>query len=287
MHFDQLKRRQFITLLGGAAAAWPIAARAQQPERMRRIGVLMAYADSDQEGQAFEAAFRDGLRRLGWIEGRNTRIDWRWATADDPESIPRLANELVALQPDVILSHSTPTTAALLMQTRSIPIIFAFVSDPLGSGFVRSFRAPNGNATGFIVMEPTMAGKWLELLKEIAPRVNRVAFLFNPAAAPYARYYLEPFTATAASISMEPITAPVRDASELETVIAGQTREPNGGLIVMRDAFNDTHRKDITSLASRYRLPAVYPFRSFAAVGGLFVVWKRADRQFPASGDLY
>src|SRR5947208_6513205 len=191
-----IRRRGFITLLGGAAA-WPFAARAQQPDQMRRIGVLMGFAEGDREGQTFVAAFRDGLRQLGWIEGRNIQIDRRWATANDPGSIPRLANDLVALQPDLILSHSTPTTAALLKQTRNIPIIFAFVSDPLGSGFVQSFREPSGNATGFIVMEPTMAGKWLELLKEVAPRVTRVAFLFNPATAPYAGYYLEPFKTAA------------------------------------------------------------------------------------------
>ena len=155
-----IRRRGFITLLGGAAA-WPFAARAQQPDQMRRIGVLMGFAEGDREGQTFVAAFRDGLRQLGWIEGRNIQIDRRWATANDPGSIPRLANDLVALQPDLILSHSTPTTAALLKQTRNIPIIFSFVSDPLGSGFVQSFREPSGNATCFIVMEPTMAGKWL------------------------------------------------------------------------------------------------------------------------------
>jgi len=183
--------------------------------------------------------------------------------------IPRFASELVALEPDVILSHSTPTTAALLKQTRSIPIIFAFVSDPLGSGFVTSFREPGGNATGFIVMEPTMAGKWLQLLKEIAPLVTRVAFLFNPTMAPYANYYLEPFNTTATSIGVEPIASPVNDISELETTIATLAREPNGGFIVMPDAFTDSHREKIVSLAARLRVPAVYPFRSFAGAGGL------------------
>ena len=158
---------------------------------MRRIGVLMAFAESDREGQARVAAFREELQKLGWAEGRNIRIDHRWATPD-AEAIQRFAKELVALQPDLILSHSTPTTAALLQQTRTIPIVFATVSDPVGSGFVASFPRPGGNVTGFTNIEPTMAGKWLELLKEIAPRVNRVAFLFNPATAPYAEYYLAP-----------------------------------------------------------------------------------------------
>ena len=230
-----MKRREFITLLGGAAAAWPLAARAQQPGGMRRIGVLMAFAESDREGQAFVAAFREGLQKLGWTEGRNIRIDISLGDAGDAESMQRFAKELVALQPDLILSQSTPTTAALLQQTRTIPIIFVNVADPVGSGFVASFPRPGGNVTGFTNMEPTMAGKWLELLKEIAPRVNRVAFLFNPATAPYAEYYLNPFKAAAASFAVEAIAAPVRDTSELESVIAAQAREPNGGLIVMPD----------------------------------------------------
>ena len=264
-----MRRREFISLLGGAAATWPLAARAQQPDRMRRIGVLMGYAESDREGQAFVAAFREGLQKLGWTEGRNIRIDTRWATPGDAESRQRFAKELVALQPDLILSHSTPTTAALLQQTRTIPIVFATVSDPVGSGFVASFPRPGGNVTGFTNIEPTMAGKWLELLKEIAPRVTRVAFLFNPATAPYAEYYLNPFKAAAASFAVEAIAAPVRDTSELESVVAAQAREPNGGLIVMPDTFTTAHRVEITSLAARYRLPAVYPFRFFTELGGL------------------
>ena len=235
---------------------------------MRRIGVLMGYAESDREGQAYVAAFREGLQKLGWAEGRNIQIDIRWA-APDTELMQRFAKELVALQPDLILSQSTPATAALLQQTRTIPIVFAIVADPVGSGFVASFPRPGGNVTGFITMEPTMAGKWLELLKEIAPRVARVAILFNPATAPYAEYYLNPFKAAAASFAVQAIVAPVHDTSELESVVAAQAREPNGGLIVMPDTFMTAHRAEITSLAARYRLPAVYPYRSFAEVGGL------------------
>jgi len=263
-----MRRREFITLLGGAAAVWPLAARAQQGDQMRRIGVLMAFAESDREGQAWVAAFREGLQKLGWTEGRNIRIDTRWAAAD-AEAMQRFAKELVALQPDLILTQNTPTTAAMLQQTRTIPIIFANVSDPVGSGFVASFARPGGNATGFIVLESTMAGKWLELLKEIAPRVNRVAFLFNPATATFAEYYLNPFKAAAASFAVEAIAAPVHDTSELETVIAAQAHEPNGGLIVMPNAFADAHRTEITSRAAHYRLPAVYPFRYYAELGGL------------------
>ena len=184
-------------------------------------------------------------------------------------SIQQFAQELVALQPDLILSQNSPTTAALVRQTRTIPIIFANVSDPVGSGFVASFPRPGGNVTGFIILEPTVAGKWLELLKEIAPHVNRVAFLFNPATATFAEYWLGSFKAAAASFAVEAITAPIRDTSELEPIIAAQAREPNGGLIAMPDTFTIAHRAEVTSLATRYRLPAVYPFRVFAEVGGL------------------
>jgi putative ABC transport system substrate-binding protein len=261
-------RRELVTLLGGAAATWPLAARAQQAERMRRIGVLMTFGEGDAGGQARVAAFRDGLQKLGWEEGRNIRVDTRWATAD-VASIERLAKELVALQPDLILSNNTPTTAALLQQTRTIPIVFAVVSDPVGSRFVASFPRPGGNVTGLTNIEPTMPGKWLELLKEIAPRINRAAFLFNPATATYADYYVNPFKAAAASLSVGAVIASVRDRSELESVISAQAREPNGGLVVMTDSFTSTHRAEITSLAARYRLAAIYPFRFFAELGGL------------------
>jgi putative tryptophan/tyrosine transport system substrate-binding protein len=262
-------RREFITLLGGGAAAWPLAAGAQQPQQMRRIGVLMGYAESDSDARAWYAAFREVLQKLGWTQGRNTQIDTCWAAPDDAESRQRCAKEIVALQPDVILSNTTPTTTALLQQTPTISIVFAIVADPIGSGFVASFARPAGNVTGFTFTEPTMAGKWLELLKEIAPRVVRVAMLFNPVSATYADYWLNPFNAAAPSFGVEAIAAPVRDTSELEPVIAAQAREPNGGLIAMPDSFTDAHRVEITSLAARYRLPAVYPFRFFAEVGGL------------------
>jgi putative tryptophan/tyrosine transport system substrate-binding protein len=178
-------RRKFLATLGSAAVAWPLTARAQQPERMRRIGVLMGYPENGWEGPASFAAFREGLEKLGWVEDRN-RFDTRWATPDDAEARQRFAKELVALQPDLILSAVTPTTAALLEQTRTIPIVFATVADPVGSGFVASLARPGGNVTGFQAMVGSLAGKWLELLKEIAPRVARIAALFNPAAAPYA-----------------------------------------------------------------------------------------------------
>jgi ABC-type uncharacterized transport system substrate-binding protein len=263
-----VNKREFITLAGSAAVAWPLAAQAQS-DRVRRIGVLMGYPESDSEAQTKIAAFRDGLQKLGWAEGRNTRIETRWATPVDAESMERFAKELVALQPDLILSSTTPTTAALLQQTRTIPIVFATVADPVGSGFVASFSRPGGNITGFVVFEASLAGKWLELLKEITPRVNRIAFLFNPATATYAEFYLNPFKVAAASFAVEAIAAPVRDRSEIESVVSAQAREPNGGLIVMPDSFTDLHGAEITSLAARYRLPAVYPRRIFTEVGGL------------------
>jgi putative tryptophan/tyrosine transport system substrate-binding protein len=262
-----MRRREFIAALGSAAVGWPLAARAQQPDPMRRIGVLMGSAESDRDRQAFVAAFREELQTLGWAENRNIRIDTRWAPPDG-EAI-RLAMELVALQPDLILSHNTPTTAALLQQTRTIPVVFAVVSDPVGSGFVASFPRPGGNVTGFTNIEPTAIGKWLELLKEVAPRVARVALLFNPATAPFAEYYLSPFKAAAASLALDAIAARVRDTSELKSAIAVQARAPNGGLVVMTDSFVVAHRAEIISLAARYRLPAVYPFRFFAEHGGL------------------
>jgi putative ABC transport system substrate-binding protein len=267
-----MRRREFISLLGGAAAAssnlWPLAARAQQGGRMRRIGVLMAFAESDPETRAWVAAFREALQKLGWTEGRNIRIDTRWG-ALDTEAMQRFAKELVALQPDLILSPTTPTTAAMLQQTRTIPIVFVQVVDPVGSGLVASFPRPGGNVTGFTNLEPMMAGKWLELLKEIAPRVNRVAILFNPATAPYAEIFLNPFKAAAASFAVEAIVASVRDTSELEPIIAAQARAPNGGLIVMPNPFMVAHRVEVTALAARHRLPAVYHLRGFTEVGGL------------------
>jgi putative ABC transport system substrate-binding protein len=263
-----MKRREFIALVGGTAVTWPRAARAQQPEQMRRIGVLMSYAESDREGQVLVTEFQKGLQKLGWAEGRNIRFDYRWA-ALDAKLMQRFAKELTALRPDLIFSHNTPTTAAMLQYTRTIPIIFAVVADPVGSGFVESLPQPGGNVTGFINLEPTMAGKWLELLKEIAPRVNRVAFLFHPETATYAEVYLKPFKTAAVSFALEAIAAPVHDISELESIVAAQAREPKGGLIAMPDSFLNAHRTEITSLATRYGLPAVYPYRFFTEVGGL------------------
>src|SRR5580700_7984971 len=195
-----MRRRNFLTLLGSAAAAWPRVARAQHQERIRRIGVLMHLAADDPEGQSRLAAFLQGLQEAGWAVGRNVAIDVRWAAAD-VEAMKRFAKELVALQPDLIFTSSTPATAAMLQTTRDIPVVFVLVADPVGSGFVASQPRPGGNATGFATIEVSLGGKWLELLKEIAPRVNRVAFLFNPATAPYRDMYLNPFKVAAASFA--------------------------------------------------------------------------------------
>jgi putative ABC transport system substrate-binding protein len=262
-----MRRREFITLLGGATSAWPLAAYAQQSEHMRHIGVLMAFSENDPEAQSWAAGFQEELAKLGWTEGHNIQIDTRWATAD-VESLQRFAKQLVALRPDLILTASTPATAAMRQQTNTIPIVFAMVGDPVGSGFV-SLSRPAGNLTGFTPIENSLGGKWVELLKEIAPRIARVAIVFDPGMAPFASYYLNPFKAAAASLGMEAIVAPVDDMAELERAIDTSAHEPNSGLIVMPDAFMIGHHADITSLVARYRVPTVYPFRIFAEGGGL------------------
>jgi putative ABC transport system substrate-binding protein len=262
-------RREIIGLLGGAAVAWPLAAYAQQQPRMRRIGVLMAHPESDPEFKAYVGAFWEGLDKLGWTEGRNIHTDFRWGALDDAEARQRSAKELIALQPDLILTQNTPPTASMLQQTRTIPVVFVIVADPVGSGFVDSLSRPGANATGFTIMEPTISGKWVELLKEIAPHVNRAAVLFNPATAPYADIYLNPFKAAAVSFGLEAIAAPVHSTSDLESVIAEWARTPNGGLVVMPDGFLNVHRAEIVSLAARHRLPAIYPWRFFPDLGGL------------------
>jgi putative ABC transport system substrate-binding protein len=275
-----MKRRTFITLLGGAAAAWSGAAGAQQGERVRRVGVLTTAAENDATEQRRQAAFRRRFDELGWRAGRNIQIDYRWA-ASNADRLRIFAKELVELKPDLIFAETTPATAAVLGETRTIPIVFVVVSDPVGSGFVTSLNRPGGNVTGFMNMEPTLAGKWLGLLKEIAPHVTRVALLFNPATAPYTEQYLNPFKAAAASLAVEAIAAPVQQLSHLEPVAADQAREPNGGLIMMPDVFLWLHRAEVISLAAHYRLPAVYPQRDFAEIGGLLSYGNDRLDQYP------
>jgi putative ABC transport system substrate-binding protein len=263
-----MRRRDFITAFGGAAVVWPLGVRTQQAEKMRHIGVLMAYAKGDREGQVWVAALRHGLLKLGWEEGRNIQVTYGWAAAD-AEMRQRISKKFVAAQLDLILTQNTPTTESMVRQTRTILIIFANVSDPVGSSFVANFSRPGGNVTGFINFEGSVGSKWLELLKEIAPRVNRVAFLFNPLTAPFAEYYLGPFRTAGPSFGVEPITAPVRNVAELESTVAALARKPNGALIVMPETFLNVHRAQVLSLAARHRLPAAYPYRVFAKRGGL------------------
>jgi putative tryptophan/tyrosine transport system substrate-binding protein len=262
-----MRRRDFITLIGGAAASWPLAGRAQQLDR-RRMGILMGWAESDREAQSWLAAFREELQKLGWTEGRNIEMEIRWA-AGDVESMKRFAKELVALQPDLIVTGSTPATAAMLQQTRTIPVIFVLVGDPVGSGFVTSLARPGGNATGFTPIEESLGGKWVEVLRDIAPRVSRVALVFNPPTATFVKGYLNTFRAAAASLGVETIVAPVNDMPELESRFTTEAREPNSGFVVIPDAFTITHRAEIISLAARWRIPAIYWSRSFTEIGGL------------------
>jgi putative ABC transport system substrate-binding protein len=260
-----VKRRDFITLIGGAAA-WPLAARAQQGERMRRIGVLMYWSADDAEGQARHSAFTQALKQLGWSDGRNLRIDSRWATAAD---IRRHATELVALAPDVLVAATgTATTASLLEATRTVPIVFVTVIDPVGAGFVATLARPGGNATGFTNYEYGTSGKWLELLKEIAPRVTRAAVLRDPAIASGIGQF-GAIQALAPSLGMELSPVDVRDAGEIERAVTVFARAPNGGLIVTGSAAAVVHRDLIAALAARHRLPAVYPGRYSVTAGGL------------------
>jgi putative ABC transport system substrate-binding protein len=268
-----MHRRDFITLLGGAAAAsaasWPLAARAQQPSQVRRIGMLIGYTENDPETQARLAAFRQGLDHLGWTEGRNVRIDYRFAPAG-PDQAQRFAKELLALRPDILVGNSTPATAALLRETRTIPVVFVGVSDPLGSGFVASIARPGGTTTGFTNFEPSLIGKWLELLKQVAPGIVRAAVIFNPKTAPgEGSFFMGPFEPIARSFKVEPIAARVSDPAEIESAVTAVGREPGGSLIVMPDAFTTVHRQLIILLAARHALPAIYPYRYQAVDGGL------------------
>ena len=279
-----MNRRRFITLLGGAAAAWPLAARAQQPERMRHIGVLMGVAD-DAETKSWVAAFRKRLDELGWKVGSNLQIEERW-TAGDPEQNRVFASELLAMKPDAIFAFSSVAVAALRQESRTVPIVFTAISDPVGSGFVESLARPGGNATGFTNFVPTMAAKWLEVLKEIAPQVQRAVLLFNPQTAPYvAQYYQRPFEAAAPSFGVQATAAVVHQTGEIEAAIADMVREPGGGLVVPPDNFSYVHRELIFALAARHRLPAVYPFRFMAREGGLISYGVDLGETFPRAAE--
>src|SRR5262245_36517909 len=260
-----MKRREFITLLGGAAAAWPVAARPQQADRVRRVGVLMNLAVGDPEGEARNAAFVQALQRLGWSDGRNLRIDHRWA-AGDAGRFQRYAEELLALAPDVILAAATPSVQALQQATRTVPLVFAVVADPVGAGFVDSLARPGGNATGFTPFEYGISGKWLELLKEIAPRVTRVAVLRDLT---IGLGQLGAIQSVAPSLGVELTPISLGDASQIERNVAAFARSPNGGLIVTASTSAVIHRKLISTLAAGHKLPAVSYERYWVAGGGL------------------
>ena len=265
---SDMRRREFITLLGGAAATWPLTAPAQQADRMRRIGVLLASTADDPDYQARIAAFQQGLQQLGWSDGRNVHIDTRWATTK-PDDIRRHAAELAALAPDVILAGTgTATVAPLLQATRTVPIVFAVVIDPVGAGFVDSLARPGGNATGFTIFEYGMSGKWLELLKQIAPPVTRAVVLRDPTIASGIGQFAA-VQAVAPSLGVELSAVDVRDAGEIERAVTAFARSSNGGLIVTASALATRHRDLIIVLAAQLRLPAVYSYRLFVAVGGL------------------
>jgi putative ABC transport system substrate-binding protein len=258
-------RRGTLALMGGAAA-WPLAARAQQS--MRRIGVLMSFAASDPEAQQRIAAFEKGMRDLGWVEGRNLRTEYRWALGD-ADLLRGAAKELLGMAPELILVNSTPATIALQEQGRTVPIVFVQVTDPIGQGVVPSLARPGGNVTGFTSFEFSIGTKWLEMLKVVAPHVTRVALLFNPVTAPFADSFRRPVEGAASAFDVTLVSAPVRDAAEIERVLGEFAREPNGGLMVLPDVTATNHRDLIIALAERHRLPAIYPFRYFAASGGL------------------
>jgi putative ABC transport system substrate-binding protein len=263
-----IRRREFIAGLG-SAAAWPLAAWAQQPERVRRIGVLTAGGDvNDPVYGPFLSAFTQALADLGWTDGRNVRIDLRSGGAD-PNSIRALAHELVGLQPDIILAGGTPGTVALQRETRTIPIVFAGVADPVASGIVARLDRPSGNITGFALYEPTLPSKWLELLLEIAPGLKRAAIMFNPDTSPALAAFMFSLETAARSLKVELIAAPVHSDVEIETAIIALGREPGGGLVVMADVFMNAHRAPIISAAARNKVSAVYPLSDIARAGGL------------------
>src|SRR6266478_405325 len=276
-----MNRRSFVSGLAAGILAAPFAARAQQADRVRLIGVLMAYAQSDRVAQSWLAAFRSALSKLGWTEGSNLRIELRWS-ADNADRMRALAKELVDLRPNVIFGVTTPVVGALARETNTIPIVFAGVSDPIGSGFAANLAHPGGNITGFMSNDPagTLGGKWVDLLKKVAPRTVRIALLFNPATTVPLQYSLPSIQAAASSFAVQVNAAPVHAKDEIEGVIAAQTRHPGGGLIVMPDVFNDVNRELIIALAARYSVPTIYYNRVFSELGGLISYGDVRSEQF-------
>jgi ABC-type uncharacterized transport system substrate-binding protein len=263
-----IRRREFITLLS-AASVWPLSTRAQQPEKTRRIGVLVGLAERDPETRARLAGFRQGLEKRGWSENRNVRIDYRFAPDSSADQAQALAKELIALQPDVILAQATPIVAALQQETGAIPIVFAGVADPIGSGFVATLPRPGSNLTGLMMFEASVTGKWLAMLKEIEPRLERAAFVINPKTAPFYTYYLRAAESVSPSLGIKLVPSLVGNTADIERAIESFAGVANGGLLVPPDVSAVGHRDLIIALAARYSLPAVYPFRLFVVAGGL------------------
>jgi putative tryptophan/tyrosine transport system substrate-binding protein len=263
-----MRRREFIALLGGAVA-WPLVARAQQPERVRRLGVLMPYNADDPLGRELASALRQGLVDQGWVEGRNVEIDYRWI-GEDVSRRNVYAAELVAASPNVLFACYLAQLAPLALATRTIPIVFVGVSDPVGSGYAESFARPGGNITGFTLYEASMAGKWLEVLKTIAPGVGRVGIIINPETAVLrGTFYLRAFETAAAALALEPVTSNVHNAGNIESAIVALGRHPGGGLVVAPETFTELHRELIVTLVARHRVPTIYGTRQFAMSGGL------------------
>ncbi len=263
-----MRRREFISLLGGAAAAWPLAAHGQPDGRARRIGWLHFFPESDPGSQVHAAAFRQGMEKLGWSVGRNLAIDYRWG-AFNAERARVIAAELLKLDPDVIVSGGTPGALAFQQATRTVPIVFAVVTEPVTQGIVQSLAHPGGNMTGFSYVEPSIGAKWVELLKEIAPHITRVALVFNADASPQSWFFYQSMETVASKLAMQAVMAPVRVTSDIEQAAATIAREPGGSLIISTDAFLYTNRKLIIEIAARHRLPAVYGILGTAAEGGL------------------
>jgi putative ABC transport system substrate-binding protein len=279
MQFDRFKRREFIALLAGTAMTWPRSTAAQGIGG-RRIAVLMELAADDPQARSNVAALQQGLTKLGWSQGSNLRIDYRWAP-DDPVFLWKFAKELIELQPEVIVAHSSPVVATLLGQTRNIPIVFVSISDPIGEGFVASFAHPGGNVTGFTNFDSSMTGKWVELLKNIAPEITRVGFLFNPQTTTGGgSYFLRPLDAAALAFKVKPVMALVHDDDEIEAAFAALAREPGAGAVLLPDIFTAAHHLLVVILAERYRVPTVYGYRFIAERGGLISYGVDVDNLF-------
>jgi putative tryptophan/tyrosine transport system substrate-binding protein len=263
-----MRRRDFVRAIVGSATAWPLTLRAQHPDGIRRLGMLLNLSENDVEAQRLVRVFRERLAQLGWADGHNLRIDYRWA-GGDVGRIRIFAKELVELSPDIMVGYATPSVAALQQETRSIPIVFLSVTDPVGQGLVASLAHPGGNITGFAVFELSLGTKWMGALKQIAPNLKRITTIFNPQTAPYYSLYLDAIAKAASSFAVEPIVVEVHDDADIERAISALSREPDSGLIAMPDSFNMVHRRTIIALVDRYRLPAMYYFPFFARDGGL------------------